>query len=338
MSPKGVTRLSGKKESGKRSFACRHCRDSGWVIRSVEGIERAEPCRECRSQLRRERRLKEAGIPPRYFERGFDVYFAMEKAQEKALQRAVDYVDAFPNVPRGLLFAGPCGVGKTHLSVAVLKNLIEEKGIRGRFVDETELLRRLQYSYGPDSPETEREVLLPLMEVELLVWDDLGTGRPTEWVAETIRTVINHRYTYNKQTILTTNLPLKAGRLPLKGERRSSEPTLEERVGRRLYSRILEMCEIIEVDGPDARTEIHKARLDFQENRQEPATLKLPSGLFHCPRCRSKRVQVLDHSKNLQDSTAGTFVEVSCLCQQCSEHFLSRFFPRSARVEYPFLP
>lgn len=247
------------------SESCAICRGSGWLVKSEESIEKVLPCPDCRSKLRLQKLLENAQIPPRYFDRGFDVFSIHHRHQQRALTRSIEYVEAFPNVPRGLLFVGPCGVGKTHLSVAILKALIQEKTISAKFVDEAELLRRLQYSYGPNSPETEREVLLPLFEVDLLVWDDLGTGRPTEWVAQTIRTVINHRYTYNKQTILSTNWPLK-----LETERgfraeRLTDQTLPERIGRRLFSRIQEMCEIIEMDGPDARDEILKAGLDFQD-------------------------------------------------------------------------
>lgn len=242
---------------------CPTCRGSGWFVEKRDGVEKALRCPDCRSQVQVQKLLQSAAIPPRYFDRGFEVYSFHNELQRRALQRCVDYAESFPDVPRGLLLLGPCGVGKTHLCVAILKTLIQEKMVTGKFVDEAELLRRLQYSYGPDSPETEREVLSPLLKVELLVWDDLGTGRSTEWVGETIRTVINHRYTYNKQTILSTNWPLKRVAERRSGFGNVTEPTLAERIGQRLFSRIMEMCEIVEIDGPDGRTEIHKARFDF---------------------------------------------------------------------------
>ncbi|MDA2933814.1 ATP-binding protein [Acidobacteria bacterium AH-259-D05] len=246
---------------------CSTCRGSGWLVKTQEAVETVVPCPECRAQERLHRLLEKAAIPPRYFDRGFEEYSFHNKLQQRAQMRAIEYVEAFPDVPRGLLFAGPCGVGKTHLSVAILKTLIQEKMVTASFVDEAELLRRLQYSYGPDSPETEREVLIPLSEVDLLVWDDLGTGRPTDWVRETIRTVINHRYTYKKQTILSTNWPLQP---ETKSSQRSRvltekiQESLAERIGLRLFSRIMEMCEIVEIEGPDFRTDIDKAGKDFR--------------------------------------------------------------------------
>ena len=250
---------------------CSTCRGSGWLVKTQNGVETVAPCPDCRSQAQLQKLLEKAAIPPRYFDRGFEEYSFHHPLQQEAAKRAIDYVNDFPSVPRGLLFAGPCGVGKTHLSVAILKTLIQEKMVKAKFVDEAELLRRLQYSYGPGSPETEREVLLPLSEIDLLVWDDLGTGRPTEWVRETIRTVINHRYTYKKQTILSTNWPLQteSKRPPTsQGLTKPIKETLAERIGQRLFSRIMEMCEIVEIDGPDFRTDIDKAGKDFQRKTQ----------------------------------------------------------------------
>jgi DNA replication protein DnaC len=265
-----------EKEGVNTTETCSTCRGSGWLVKTEDSVEAVVPCPECRPKEGLQKLFRKAAIPPRYFDRGFEeFFFERNSLQERAQLRAIDYVEDFPNVPRGLLFSGPCGVGKTHLSVAILKTLIQEKYVHGQFVDEAELLRRLQYSYGPNSPETERAVLLPLSEIELLVWDDLGTGRPTEWVRETIRTVLNHRYTYNKQTILSTNWPLKpqTGKSPRpSGKAEPMQNTLAERIGQRLFSRIMEMCEIIEMDGPDFRTDIHKARHDFEKKtrrRQE---------------------------------------------------------------------
>ena len=317
------------------SNVCGKCRGIGWLVEARDGVEEAMPCPQCQGNLRLKERLEQSQIPPRYFERGFDVYSIHHPSQEKALKRAIEYVEGFPDVPRGLLFLGPCGVGKTHLSVAMLKTILQEQEVTGQFVDEAELLRRLQYSYGPDSPDTEREVLLPLMNVDLLVWDDLGTGRPTEWVRETIRMVINHRYTYRKQTIISSNWPLRSGAGGALTAGRTVEQTLPERIGRRLFSRITEMCEIVEIDGPDARTAIHKAGMDFQSKSASRKTnLHVPAGLLCCPRCESKQIRVLDQASK-KGVVSRNCEELSCLCEHCSEHFLARFFPRTAKVEYP---
>ena len=252
--------------TSKSEAVCSTCRDSGWLVKTLDSVEKVVPCPDCHSRDKSAKLLGNAQIPPRYFDRDFAEFSPTTRLRERALRRCIDFVEAFPESPRGLLLAGPCGVGKTHLSAAILKALIQEKMISGRFVDETEFLRRIQYSFGPDSQETEREVLFPLLHVDLLVWDDLGTGRPTEWVAETIRTVLNHRYTYSKQTILSTNLRLQPVR---KTELSVKDNSLVERIGVGLFSRIMEMCEVVEIDGPDFRTDIHKAGLDFKEKTRD---------------------------------------------------------------------
>ena len=245
---------------------CSTCRDSGWLVKTLDSVEKVVPCPDCHSRDKSKKLLGNAQIPPRYFDRDFNEFSATTKVLLRAKRRCEEFVEAFPEVPRGLLLVGPCGVGKTHLSAAILKALIREKMISGRFVDETEFLRRIQYSFGRDSRETERELLSPLLHVDLLVWDDLGTGRPTEWVAETIRTVLNHRYTYSKHTILSTNLPLQPVRTTELSVKNNS---LVEKIGMGLYSRLMEMCEVVEIDGEDFRTEVHKPGLDFQEKTRD---------------------------------------------------------------------
>ncbi len=302
---------------------CPSCGGYGWVLRDRNDVEAVAACPDCRSQARLDGLLEKARIPPRYLDRDFKVYSFQTARQEQALKRSIEYVESFPAVDRGLLFVGSCGVGKTHLSVAILKEIIQAKGISGRFVDEAEFLRGLQHSYGPGSAETAREILFPLMHVDLLVWDDLGTVRGTEWVSETIHTVLNHRYTHSKHTILSTNRPLKA--LDSGGE------ALEGKIGVRLVSRILEMCEIVEIDGPDARTTIHKARLDFEKTQTRAANSQFPESLS-CVKCSSKRVEQLEVQP--RESRRGRFLEISYRCRDCGEHFAGQYYTQQSEIEY----
>lgn len=220
---------------------CPKCRGVGWVVRANGGVETVVVCEACRKKPGLGRRVRAAGIPPRYWDQGFKTFSTPDPSQETALLRAIEFADAFPEVERGLLFVGPCGVGKTHLSVGILKAVLDSKAARVRFVDEAELLRSLHYTYNRDARQSEEEVLEPLREADLLVWDDLGTGRPTDWVRETIHTIINHRYTYRRLTIFSSNWKLSPRKEPPEGSRMAREATLPDRIGERLYSRILEM-------------------------------------------------------------------------------------------------
>ena len=248
----------------KRDSECPDCRGSGWSLVLRDGTEAVASCPRCRAEDRVGQLLRRASIPDRYRSKEFANYYPDNSSQKAARDISMNYVEVFPGVHRGLLFRGPCGVGKTHLAVAVLRLLVLAKQVSARFVDETELLRRLQYSYGPDSVETEREVLHPLRSADLLVWDDLGAGRKTEWVGETMRTILNHRYTRNKLTVFTTNLPLQPAVNRL-DKSRVMDFVLEERVGVALYSRIMEMCRIVEIRGQDYRTGVYKPSMDVQQ-------------------------------------------------------------------------
>ncbi len=318
--------------------SCAQCHGAGWVIREQDGIERAVRCPSCTTDNRRRVLLENAGIPSRYQSKGFADYTIHHPLQDKARAAARGFVNQFPLVERGLLLVGPCGVGKTHLSVAILQQLIRDKLISGRFVDEAELLRRLQYSYGPDSPETQREVMVPLMEVDLLVWDDLGTGRPTEWVAETIRTILNHRYTHNNPTVLTSNWLLER-KAPRSGGSRSlvdrdlEEKTLQERIGKRLYSRILEMCRVVRLDGPDYRAGVRSGKEPAKQPLKPTGAAKKTQvkalSLLQCPKCGSKLLEELGRAEK-----GPGVIDLQCRCQDCGTQFGANYTHRTAQIKY----
>ncbi|HEX8088278.1 MAG TPA: ATP-binding protein [Blastocatellia bacterium] len=139
---------------------------------------------------------------------------------------------------------GPCGIGKTHLSVAILHGLIE-KGVPCLFYDFGSLLKEIQKSYNTISQTSEMEVLAPVYEAEVLVLDELGASKPTEWVCDTLRQIIGRRYNDRKLTILTTNYTDTPGD--------SRHETLEDRIGARLRSRLFEMCKTVVMEGEDYR-------------------------------------------------------------------------------------
>jgi len=161
------------------------------------------------------------------------------------------FVEEYPVVDVGLLYLGRCGVGKTHLAVAALKEIIK-KGIGGMFYDFRDLLKEIQDSYNPNTHTSELKILAPIFDADVLVLDELGASKPTEWVQETITHIINKRYNDKKVTIFTSNyMDMSIGS--------AYDETLTERVGVRLRSRLHEMCKHILMEGDDYR-EIIKSR------------------------------------------------------------------------------
>src|SRR5439155_161017 len=126
---------------------------------------------------------------------------------ERAVAQAGRVADAFPNASQGLFLEGQPGVGKTHLAVAVLKQAIQTTGARGLFYDTRDLLRVIRSTYDPSTRTTELDILRPVMTAELLVLDDLGAEKTSEWVDETMNLIVNTRYNERRLTIFTSNYP-----------------------------------------------------------------------------------------------------------------------------------
>jgi DNA replication protein DnaC len=210
----------------------------------------ARRCR-CRAEDARKKLLEAARIPRRYEECSLSNYqpAANNGSQLRAFNYAFRLAREYPSADRGLLFMGTCGVGKTHLSVAILRELIEKKSVPCLFYEFGSLLKEIQNSYNPVSQASELTVLAPVIEAEVLVLDELGATKPTDWVRDTMMQVINARYNNKKLTIFTTNYA--------DTRRTTAEETLEDRIGARLRSRLYEMCKTVMIEGEDFRRRLN---------------------------------------------------------------------------------
>jgi DNA replication protein DnaC len=223
---------------------CPLCDDTFWRPVDEGGVRRVVRCECWRDNLGRQR-LAEANVPKRYQHCTLANFTAYNESLERAVAQAARVASSFPAVSRGLLLEGQPGVGKTHLAVAVLKQVIQTTGARGLFYDTRDLLRVIRSTYDPAIRTTELEVLRPVMTADLLVLDDLGAEKTSEWVEETMNLIVNTRYNERRVTVFTSNFP----DIPDETEPNS----LLFRIGSRMRSRLHEMCEFVVMDGADYR-------------------------------------------------------------------------------------
>jgi DNA replication protein DnaC len=234
---------------------CTICGGSGWKILEREGVSGAEKC-ECTNAGREQRVEDRANIPPLYRNASVDNFVlpADNPVSRTQLASVVlnvrAYVREYPNVPKpGLLFIGAPGTGKTHLAVAALRSLIG-RGFEGVFYDFQALLNHIRSGYDAASGTMDREAYRAALESEILVLDDLGAHRVTDWVEDTVTSIVTQRCNNRRATIVTTNL-----RDPEVGDQRGSglqddihsKYFLEERIGMRARSRLFEMCKLIKM-------------------------------------------------------------------------------------------
>ena len=223
---------------------CALCDDTTWRTITVDGVLRVTRC-DCVRASASARLLGDARIPRRYQHCDFENYTAYNEQLTKALQLTMRLAESFPVTEKGLFFQGPPGVGKTHLAVAVLRQVIATRGARGLFYDTRDLLRVIRSTYDPVNRTQEMDVLRPVIECDLLVLDDLGAEKTSEWVEETMNLIVNTRYNERRLTIFTSNYE----DIP-----DDTDPnSLLFRIGHRMRSRLHEMCDFVIMDGADYR-------------------------------------------------------------------------------------
>ncbi len=263
---------------------CLLCGGTGWKTSSMDRkVRTVERC-DCQLAIRRARLLEQAEIPPKYAHctlQDFDVRFSKRAVAslESALFYAKQFVENYPLEREGVLLTGPCGRGKTHLAAAMLKDLILKAEARCLFRDYGSLLKQIQATYSRQiiSDEdtglvvTEYSILQDVIEADVLVLDDLGAEKSSEWTQSMLYHVINERYNHGRTTIITTNLPWDGHSAARRAKPKSQEQedaervmrpiTLRTRISEKTCSRIDEMCpHKLQLDGPDYRRNRRRAR------------------------------------------------------------------------------
>jgi DNA replication protein DnaC len=257
---------------------CPICGGTGW--QTIErGKEREAVRCDCREKGRADRLLAAAHIPPHYEHCELSTFHCdpdnkEQKSIRDARLLAWRFVEEYPKEKRGLLFVGSAGVGKTHLAIGMIKELIRQKGAHCLFCDYRELLKSIQDSYNPAVQVTEMELLRPVLDSDVLLLDDLAAVRSSEWIFDIVNYILNSRYNRDGTTIITTNFPDMPERTNVEfdnlrskavAERIARGDTLGDRIGHRMWSRLHELCKKIEMEGPDFRQTSKKAEFEKKQ-------------------------------------------------------------------------
>lgn len=224
---------------------CPKCKGEKGFQRNVDGFEYWEIC-DCVKRQREQKKLLElfssARIPKRYIGKSLGNFD--RSWQPKAFGLAEGYLRDWRDMAyagKGLIFVGGVGTGKTHLAFAILLDLLA-CGVKGMAATVPDLMDDLRPKHGETSDRQMKQIET-LKTIDLLLLDDLGAQRNTEWVTERLFIILNARYNNMLPTVITSNEKLE---------------DLEATPGwRRIIDRIVEMCGVIVVEGESYR--LHKA-------------------------------------------------------------------------------
>jgi DNA replication protein DnaC len=248
-------------------FECKVCEGSRRIFEETsEGISKIREC-ECNGLIKRISLFNQAGIPGKFVHEDFSS-FSVDPPQHRTQKNAFlssknfidDYVDRKGQYSQGLIYMGAPGLGKTHLVVSVIKELVMQHGVECKFVDFFELLRDIRHGYGEDI--SEKDFIDPYVGVKVLVIDELAKGRNTDWELTILDHFISTRYNDDdKVTLVTTNFSDKLDNSVALSSRNNKQSisnaysrfTIEEKVGARIYSRLMEMCKKVNLEGTDYR-------------------------------------------------------------------------------------
>lgn len=197
---------------------------------------------------------KKIGLKTRQRKQRFS-NFTVKPGHEAAYKAVRDFAAtcAFGETKTGLMLAGPVGCGKTHLAAAIVNSVLDGWRMSPRRIENAHAHSISYINYGDNPPqiaftsvismlqeiraaydggESAQDVVEGYARTGVLILDDLGTEKMTDWASEQLFQVIDHRYCEELSTVITTNLT----------------PTqLKQAVGDRIFDRIREMCPLVAI-------------------------------------------------------------------------------------------
>lgn len=248
-------------ELGVKPILCPVCgKERTWRKVSLFGAEiKASIMCECEVKLEEETKKREeaqakqerinrvlamSNLGERFRDAAFD-NFKQLPGTETCLETMKEYAETFCRyTDSGYCIYGRPGNGKSHLAAALVNRVIQ-RGYTAVFIEVPDLFARIKATY--DGEGSEDKIMRSLASCDLLVLDDAGAEKPTEWVREKFYQIINARYKDRKPMVITTNTPDMAG--------------LEDIIGFRAYDRVLEMCAPLKNNGESYRRNIAVQRL-----------------------------------------------------------------------------
>lgn len=265
-SAKGTTTSSTSLQTEKLQYKCQQCKDRGYIIKAWEGGGLATEC-PCQERKRLAKRFVSAMIPEEFRRATFQDYKVENQAQKALYDAAAAYLQEFGQDDFGVnkgnslgfiavvgesrLKALPaaerikakrrhnnCGLGKTHLQMAIARELIS-RGHTVLCVSDDSLMEELM-SAKMEAVEEYNKRIHDIINVPVLVWDDIGKSNPSEAKRAAYFHIINERYKAKRPIIYSSNEDVE---------------TLSDRIGDAAASRLLGMSKgrIVRVEGPDYR-------------------------------------------------------------------------------------
>lgn len=235
--------------AAKRSaYDCETCKDTGY--RPVKsGIYTGVAECDCRVKRIAKALGEQCGIPEAFCEKTLDNFQVTgSRGREHALNCAKTYLRMFPaGDPPGLLIGGAPGSGKTHLAVGILR-AITQRAIQAKFFDANELLESIRGAMDKEN-ESENEVLLAAVAPQVILLDDIGGRRGTQWGHDTLAQLLTARHNRKRPTIVTTSASDESVRLGAADH----TVVLVEQIGVRARGKLLEMCQPVPIAAEDYR-------------------------------------------------------------------------------------